>query len=352
MTSEREVFDISGPLHLTTVDWNNVEHRRSVAACLVQGVYILERDRQEKREGDGALAPPWWKSFHFKIYRELVDAVDSSIFGVVYEFTPLEGNSDNVTNKHPRPRYVIAFRGTLTKGDAFSQDLELDIRIIKNDLHLSSRFETAIQAVQNTVSTLGSSNIWLTGHSLGSAMAMLAGKHLAKTCVFLDAFLFNQPFFSAPIESITDKKVKHGIRVATSVITAGLAFAATMKKGNNNNNNNQSGDSFAALSKWIPYLYVNPGDHICSEYIGYFEHRETMEEFGVGAIERIATQHSLGGLVMNVMGKREYSEPLHLIPSAMLIVNLIPPQDFIEAHGIHQWWRPDLRLNSKTYMYS
>lgn len=320
-----------------------------MAACLVQGVYILERDRQEKRQGDGALAPPWWKSFHFKIFRELVDAVDSSIFGAIYEFTPLEGNSNSVTNKYPR--YVIAFRGTITKGDAFSQDLELDIRIIRNDLHLSSRFETAIQAVQNMVSTFGTSNIWLTGHSLGSAMAMLAGKHLAKTGVFLDAFLFNPPFFSAPIESITDKKVKHGIRVATSVITAGLAFASTLKKATTQKNN-QSGDSFAALSKWVPYLYVNPGDHICSEYIGYFEHRERMEEFGVGAIERIATQHSLGGLFMNVTGRGEYHEPLHLIPSAELIVNLIPPQDFKEAHGIHQWWMPDLRLNSKTYMYS
>ncbi|MFS7981672.1 hypothetical protein Hanom_Chr10g00953741 [Helianthus anomalus] len=29
--------------------------------CLVQGVYILERDRQENRQASEALAPPWWK---------------------------------------------------------------------------------------------------------------------------------------------------------------------------------------------------------------------------------------------------------------------------------------------------
>lgn len=60
MASERESFDLSGPLHLTYVLWDNPYHRMSVAACLVQAVYILERDRQENREGSDALAPPWW----------------------------------------------------------------------------------------------------------------------------------------------------------------------------------------------------------------------------------------------------------------------------------------------------
>lgn len=347
MASEREDFNISGPLHLNACNWDNVEHRRSVAASLVQGVYILERDRQEKRQGDGALAPPWWEFFQFKLRRELVDVDDSSIFGAVYEYTPLGYNGNDKV-----PHHVIAFRGTITKGDAFSRDLELDIHIIKNELHFSSRFETAIQAVRNTVATFGGSNVWLTGHSLGSAMAMLAGKTMAKTGVFLEAFLFNPPFFSAPIERIKDKKVKHGIRIATSVVTAGLAFAASVKK-TNTRQKNPSIDSFAAISKWVPCLFVNPADHICSEYIGYFEHRKKMEEIGIGAIEKLATQHSLGGLFMNFLGK-ESEEPMHLIPSAALMVNLTPSSqgDFKEAHGIHQWWRLDLSLDSQTYLYS
>ncbi|KAF9609463.1 hypothetical protein IFM89_016462 [Coptis chinensis] len=36
--------------------WENAHHRRSVAASLVQGVYVLERDRQENRQGPHALA--------------------------------------------------------------------------------------------------------------------------------------------------------------------------------------------------------------------------------------------------------------------------------------------------------
>ncbi|KAF9613655.1 hypothetical protein IFM89_009543 [Coptis chinensis] len=36
--------------------WENAHHRRSVAASLVQGVYVLERDRLENRQGPHALA--------------------------------------------------------------------------------------------------------------------------------------------------------------------------------------------------------------------------------------------------------------------------------------------------------
>ncbi|XP_073284942.1 GDSL esterase/lipase At4g10955-like [Primulina huaijiensis] len=341
-TSDRENFDISGPLHLTKVDWNNPCHRRFVAASLVQSVYILERDRQEKREGSLALAPPWWNAFHFQLYRPLIDDADSSIFGAIYQLTSTQNNPLS----HEAPRYVIAFRGTITKGDAFSRDIELDIHIIKNGLHLTSRFEIAIQAVRHVVATFGSANVWLAGHSLGAAMAMLAGKNMAKTGVFLDSFLFNPPFFSAPIERIKDKKVKHGIRIAGSVITAGLALA--MK---NNHQTSRSVGTFHALSSWFPRLYVNPSDHICSEYIGYFEHRKRMDDMGAGNIERLATQHSIGGLLLNAMGVQS-EEPLHLIPSANLTVNRSRARDFKDAHGIHQWWRSDLRLESKIYNYS
>ena len=320
----------------------NAHHRRSVAASLVQGVYILERDRQLKRQGPQALASPWWEFFHFQLLRHLVDDVDSSIFAAIYEFKPPKSHYHNSVDESPR--YVIAFRGTITKPESVSRDLQLDLHILRNGLHETSRFEIAIQAVRNVVATVGESNVWLAGHSLGAAMALLAGKTMAKTGFFLQAFLFNSPFFSAPIERIKDERVKHGLRIANSVITAGLAFAT--KKSYHNN---RSVDPFAALSAWIPFLFVNPGDHLCSEYIGYLEHRKKMDDIGIGAIERLATQNSLGGLLMSAMGRE--SEPLHLIPSANLIVNLTPCQDFREAHGIHQWWRPDLDIKSKLYNY-
>lgn len=311
---------------------------------MVQGVYILERDRHENRQGSEALAPPWWKFFHFNLHRHLTDDADSSIFGAIYKFQPPPSASHNSPNESLH--YVIAFRGTSKKGDSLSRDLQLDLHFVRNGLHRTSRFEIAIQAVRNTVAAAGNSPVWLAGHSLGSAMAMLAGKHMAKAGIFLEAFLFNPPFVSAPIEKIKHKKVKHGIRIASSFVTAGLAAAAKVK----HQKNRLKEEPFVALRDWVPCLFVNPCDHICSEYVGYFEHRKKMEEIGAGGIERLATQHSIGGLVMSMIGK-ESDEPLHLIPSANMTVNLTPSREFKKDHGIHQWWRCDLNLQSKIYKY-
>ncbi|GLT75148.1 hypothetical protein SLA2020_468950 [Shorea laevis] len=55
---ERDIFSHSGPLHLTNIDWKNFHHRRSIAASLVQGVRVLEFDRQQNRQGQQAHAPP------------------------------------------------------------------------------------------------------------------------------------------------------------------------------------------------------------------------------------------------------------------------------------------------------
>lgn len=342
VVSERDIFCISGPVHLNHVDWNNPDHQRSVAAGLVQGVYNLERDRQQKREGTETLAPPWWEFFHFELIRKLIDDADFSIFGAIYE---LKSSTPDWKLLGPdAPKYVIAFRGTITKPDSISRDLSLDLNFLKNGLHQTSRSEIAMQAVRNVVSA-GQANVWLAGHSLGAAVAMLAGKAMVKTGVFLQAFLFNPPFTSAPIERIKDKKLKQGIRIAGSFITAGLAVAVKSRQ-----KRPLADDSFAKLSAWYPCLFVNPADHICSEYIGYFEHRKKMEEIGIGGIERLATQNSIGGLFLHAMGKE--SEALHLLPSANLTVNLSPSPDFKTAHGIHQWFRSDLRSECMTYHFN
>lgn len=323
----------------------NTEHRRAVAACLVQGVYILERDRNEKREGSQALAPPWWEFFHFKIYRQIVDDADSTIFGAIFELNP---PAPECSHSNQMPSYILAFRGTIMKGDAILKDLQLDLHFVRNGLHRTSRFDVAMQAVQDLIATGCSSNIWLAGHSLGSAIAMLVGKNMAKTGIFLETFLFNPPFFSAPIEKIKDDKVKHGIRFTSSLITAGLAYTV---KASKEKKNQSLEDSFTTLSAWLPCLFVNPADYVCSEYIGYFKHREKMSEIGAGGIEKLATQHSLGGLLMSAIGK-ESEEPLHLIPSANLTVNLTPVSSFKQAHGIHQWWSSDMKFESTSYQFS
>lgn len=321
-------------------------HRWSVAASLVQGVYILERDRQANRQGPHALDPRWWEFFHFELFHHLVDDADSSIFCAIYKFNPPASHLNRSLDGSPR--YVIAFRGTLIEADSFVRDAKLNLDLIRNELHRTSRFKTALQSVQSFVTEVDNSNVWLAGHSLGSAIAMLAGKTMAKSGIFLESFLFNPPFISVPIERfIEDERLKHRLRIAKSVITAGLTVAMKTE-----HQRNTEEDQFAALSAWVPCLFVNPRDFICSEYIGYFEQRKNMEEIGAGDIGRLATQKSIRGLLRNALRKgKEYSEPLHLIPSASLTINLSPSQDFNEAHGLEQWLRRDLNLQSKLYMY-
>ncbi|XP_022737639.1 GDSL esterase/lipase At4g10955-like [Durio zibethinus] len=329
--STREIFCLSGPLHLTAVDWNNFHHRRSVAASLVQGVYILERDRQQNRQGPQAHAPPWWDFFNFQLIHQLVDDVDSSIFGAIYKFNSFAFNYNH--SAQSAPNYVIAFRGTINKSDSMSRDLKLDLLSIRNKLHESSRFQLAMQAVQRIVAVAGTSSIWLAGHSLGSAISLLAGKNVTKMGYGIETYLFNPPFFSVPLGIIKNEKLKHGIRFTNSIVKAGIAVAV---KGCHQRR--QQDDPFVLLSAWKPNMFVNPADPICSGYIGYFKHRKKMEEIGAGKIERIATQNSVRSLLSGSL--KSDSEPLHLLPSAYLTINLSQSPDFKRAHGIHQWWDP------------
>ncbi|GER46712.1 alpha/beta-Hydrolases superfamily protein [Striga asiatica] len=342
MGSEKETFSSTGPSFLTAIDWSNSNHRRSVAASLVQGVYVLESDRQQNRQGPRALAPPWWEFFGFRLAQVLIDDHDQSYFGAVFE-----------SNRHPGPPYpghagprapqcVVAFRGPIYRPDTRAEDLKLNLGCLANSLNGSSRFRVGFGPAREAASRFGLGNVWLAGHSVGSSVALLVGREMAKSFgAHLETYLFSPPFASAPIERIKSEKVKTGLRVANSVLTAGLALAAGSKA--------REEGPFAALAPWVPYLFVNRSDVVCSEYVGYFEHREKMEAIGAGKIGRLATKHSLGSIVSAARGKE--SEAAHLIPSAYLSINCGPSSGFREAHGIHQWWRQDLELRYKLYQY-
>ncbi|KAE8723888.1 putative Lipase class 3-related protein [Hibiscus syriacus] len=246
-TSSRQIFCLSGPLHLTSVDWNNFHDRRSVAASLVQGVYVLERDRQQNRQDPLAHAPPWWEFFNFHLVRILVDDVDNSIFGAIYEYKfSLFNHNYSAQNA---PHYVIAFRLSFSASNADCREYLCGCWKFKN---LVNRAFTRIS-------------------------------------------------YSLLIEGIKNEKLKHGIRFTSSVVKAGLAVAILYAQG-----------MLAILN------------------IG------TMEKIGAGKIEKIATQNSIGNLLS--CSEQRDLEPLHLIPSAYLTINLRHSPNFKLAHGIHQWW--------------
>ncbi|KZV44938.1 GDSL esterase/lipase-like [Dorcoceras hygrometricum] len=341
MASEKETFSLTGPTFLTSfVDWNNSNHRRSIAASLVQGVYILERDRHQNRKPPQALAPPWWESFHF-----LVDDHDLSIFGAIYKFKFPPPNY-TYPGLNP-PRFVLTFRGPINSSSSRAEDLKLNLHCMINNLESSTRFRIGMETTQEIVTKFGLANVWIAGHSVGSSIGLLIGRQMAKKMgIRLESYLFNPPFASPPIEKIKNEKVKLGLRVANSVITAGLAVAAN---GGKLPSKDPVNDPFLVLSTWVPYLFINSGDTVCSEYVGYFEHREKMEQIGAGKIGRLATKHSIGSIVSGARGKD--SDAAHLIPSAYLTINSSSSMGLKESHGIHQWWRQDLELKYKLYQY-
>ncbi|XP_058202796.1 GDSL esterase/lipase At4g10955-like [Rhododendron vialii] len=276
----------------------NPNHRRSAAASLIQGVYSQEHDRQLNRQGHQAIAPHWWDFFNFRLFDVLVDNADRSIFGAIYEFKSLPPYGHHYP-LHSPTRYVVAFRGKMTGWETMSQALTLDLKVIRNTLEQSPLFQHAMQAVQHTVSIAGAANMCLAGHSLGSAMALLAGKNMATMCY---------------------------VTIALKAL----------------NQRPQTGDWFATLSGWIPYLFVNPSDPISAEYVGYFEHRDRMAAIEARAIERLSTRNSISGAI----------EPLHLLPSACLTINGSPVQGLRQAHGLDQWWKPNIQCRSKLQLIS
>lgn len=321
---------------------NLPDHRRSVAASLVQAVYILERDRQEKRQAHEALAPAWSEFCHFKPVSQLVDDVDSSIFGAIFEFNPPASPANSTFLN--APRFIVAFRGTIPKKESVHRDLRLDLHIVQNRLHKSSRCRMAIKAVQNLILEAETLDIWLAGHSLGSAIARITGKNMAKSGIFLDTFLFNPPFVAAPIDRIKHEKTMSRLRMSRSLMKVGFSVVLKGKKVVP-----IVEDSLTMLSSWVPCLFVNPGDHICSGYIGYFESLRKMEEMGAANTQRPAAQNSIRGLFLSAMGKR--CDPNHVLPSASLTVNESPDQgSFMKAHALCQWWQLDLQLRTAQHI--
>uniref|UniRef100_A0A803N6H0 Fungal lipase-like domain-containing protein n=1 Tax=Chenopodium quinoa TaxID=63459 RepID=A0A803N6H0_CHEQI len=331
----------------------NTEHRRSVAASLVQGVYVAEFDRQQKREGYDVLAPIWWEFFHFKCIQALEDKTDSSIFGAIFEYKHAIPNRLNSTQDIP-PRYVIALRGTIIKPKTGLQDCYLDAKIILHELKCSSRYEIALHVVEDLLSVTDPKDVWLTGHSLGAAMTLQAEKDMAKRGCYVETYLFNPPYASAPIEMLHSRKLKNGARITHSVVTAGLSYALKRTKNNTNTTHEECDPFSTTLRSWIPYLFVNPHDTICCEYIGYFEHREKMERWGAGGIEKIATKNSVVNLLKNALGKD--GDALHLIPSGFVTMNMknmiVKEKGLSLAHGLCQWWEQYSCWQSKLYQYN
>ncbi|KAG6425648.1 hypothetical protein SASPL_116093 [Salvia splendens] len=294
----------------------------------------MEEDRRRDRQDPDVLAPPWWHSFNFRLVQILVDNHDLSRYGAVFEFINYPYYNHEARETQQPPQYVIAFRGTVLKLGTLKEDLKLDFHLWLNDHKKSSRFHTGLET---TTQMTRCGNVWLAGHSLGSSLALAIGREMAMGHgIHLETYLFNPPFITLPIGWIKSEKVKLGLRIISSAITASVAAVAGAGAGA------WKMDHFTALSTWVPYLFINLSDPICAEYAGYFKHRGDMEAIGAGEIERVATENALGSILSSC-------EALHLLPSAYLSINGAP--SLRESHRLRQWWRHDLELEYKHYLH-
>ncbi|PIA41552.1 hypothetical protein AQUCO_02200173v1 [Aquilegia coerulea] len=321
-------FNVSGPRNVSSPNWRQIissswkdgNYRRTVIACFIQAVYLLELDRQENRTEETSLAPNWWKPFKYKVTQTLVDERDGSIFGAVFEWDRSAALSDFILMRPSgAPRAVLALRGTLLKSPTIRRDIEDDLRFLAwESLKGSVRFSTALEALKMAVDRYGSCNVCIAGHSLGAGFALQVGKTLAKQGVFVETHLFNPPSVSLAMSLRTiGEKAGFVWRRFKSMLPSS-ADAQT-------NCEVMPASGTKMCGKWVPHLYVNNSDYICCYY---------NEPQGTSDLRAKAVTAS----------NKENANPSHDPVAAKLFVLSKGKQKFLEAHGLEQWWSDDLEL--------
>ncbi|EEF35737.1 GDSL esterase/lipase At4g10955 [Ricinus communis] len=333
-------FHVSGPRNVASPNWRDLinsswkdeNYKRTVIACFIQAVYLLELDRQEHRTEENALAPKWWTRFKYKLTQTLVDERDGSIFGAVLEWDRTAAFADMILIRPSgAPKAVLALRGTLLKGPTMRRDIEDDLRFLAwESLKGSVRFKVALDALKLVAESYGSSNVCIAGHSLGAGFALQVGKTLAKEGVYAEAHLFNPPSISIAMSlrnigekaGIAWKKLKSMLPSNSESQATNDAEDKTSIVGLRNWVPNFREKTSVGLKKWVPHLYVNNSDYICCYY----------------------TDPDGGAQDKNGDDKENRGDTNGGQVAAKLFVMSKGKQKFMEAHGLEQWWSDDLQL--------
>lgn len=310
---------------LFLIDRKDNNYRRTVMACFIQAVYLLELDRQEKKTEENGLAPKWWKPFKYKLSQILVDERDGSIFGAIIEWDRSAALADFILVKPSgAPRAVLALRGTLLKSSTIRRDLEDDLRFLTwESLKGSVRFNTSLEALESVVARYGSCDVCIAGHSLGAGFALQLGKALAKGGIYVETHLFNPPSVSLAmsLRSIGEK-------IGTTWNWVRSMFASSSEVHPTVGEEKVAGKGWGLIrtegQKWIPHLYVNNSDYICCYYTDPASNAEGKTS------------------VANVLPKTENNGGENV--AAKLFITSKGPKKFLEAHGLEQWWSDDMEL--------
>ncbi|KAL5571356.1 hypothetical protein UlMin_020953 [Ulmus minor] len=332
-------FHVSGPRNLSSPNWRDLinsswkdgNYKRTVIACFIQAVYLLELDRQENKSGENALAPKWWIPFKYKLSQTLIDERDGSIFGAILEWDRSAALADLVLIRPSgAPRAVLALRGTLLKSLTIRRDIEDDLRFFAwESLKGSVRFKVALEALKLVAERYGSSNVCVAGHSLGAGFALQVGKTLAKEGIYVETHLFNPPSVSL---AMSCRNIGEKAGFMWKRLKSMLPSSSETQINGEEGEKGASGLGFKnwvpnlkssgmALGKWVPHLYVNNSDYICCSY----NEPDGTEEANDGKENVVPRNGQVAAAKLFVMSKGN--------------------QKFFEAHGLEQWWSDDLQLH-------
>ncbi|EES03396.1 hypothetical protein BDA96_03G269800 [Sorghum bicolor] len=341
-------FHVYGPRHLSSPSWwdllrsswKDPNYRRMVIACFIQGVYLLELDRQDKRDERTGLAPQWWRHFMYRLSQTLVDERDGSIYGAVLEWDRralLAGYAP--FRPAGAPAAVVALRGTLLSGATFRRDVVDDLRFLAWDsLKGSVRFAGALAALRSAARRHGAGSVCVGGHSLGAGFALQVGKALAKEGVLVECHVFNPPSVSlatslrgfAETAGEVWGRVRSWLPYVGSAPAAAAAAAATPAAADAKEVTLEG----AGTAKWLPHLYINTNDYICCYYTDAAAGTATVTaRGGGGGGGGSGSSKAAGG--DGGMGKPGLARMLTVSKG---------PTSFLDAHGLQQWWADDVEL--------
>jgi len=311
-----------------------------VIACFIQGVYLLELDRQDKRDERTGLAPQWWRHFMYRLSQTLVDERDGSIYGAVLEWDRralLAGYAP--FRPAGAPAAVVALRGTLLSGATFRRDVVDDLRFLAWDsLKGSVRFAGALAALRSAARRHGAGSVCVGGHSLGAGFALQVGKALAKEGVLVECHVFNPPSVSlatslrgfAETAGEVWGRVRSWLPYVGSAPAAAAAAAATPAAADAKEVTLEG----AGTAKWLPHLYINTNDYICCYYTDAAAGTATVTaRGGGGGGGGSGSSKAAGG--DGGMGKPGLARMLTVSKG---------PTSFLDAHGLQQWWADDVEL--------
>ncbi|RYR00418.1 hypothetical protein Ahy_B07g088539 isoform D [Arachis hypogaea] len=303
-------------------------YKQAAISCFTRAAYALEVDRQDNRTQENALAPKWLIPFKYKLTKTLIDERDGSIFGAIFEWDQSAALEDSVLIRPlGNPKAVLALRGTLTKRHTIRRDLEDNLRFLfLESLKGSSRFRVAMDALRSLCDEYGSRNVIIAGHSLGAAFALQLRKELAQEGIYVEAYLFNPPSVSL---ALSLENTREYAEYVWNMLKSMLVSNSKVEISNDEEKSARlqlisripylSGlmDSSFRVDKFVPHLYVNENDLICSFYV------DPDGSIGVKNTEKDNTSSADGDI------------------AAKLYVVSKENQKFLEAHGLDQWWSSD-----------